>query len=196
MGKLISLHMGNRICFIGIILSCFLSLEVSGQNLKIPQFDFETELQYDKDSVDIINAFFEDVVFVSIAKIKPSYENTNSTGQNYSHHESVLNFSNKGDFIGIDTSTLEFKITLRGSDIHTLLSLIFDYNHFGDSYTYDCYEPRHIILFQNEERIIVGAVEICFECNGIRSGGIYNGFSKSNINRFKDFFIKMGLIED
>lgn len=36
----------------------------------------------------------------------------------------------------------------------------------------DCYEPRHAVLFYNEKNVLVGVVEVCFECFKTKEAGI------------------------
>lgn len=95
----------------------------------------------------------------------------------------------KNNKIEIKEKYLRNKIVLTKNQILKLK------NGFKEGY-YDfaaaCYDPRHAIIFYDKNDVIIGNIEICFECNNVSSSkNLYSiGRSASNqLNLFKKFGI-------
>ncbi|MBC7849660.1 MAG: hypothetical protein H7Y31_07985 [Chitinophagaceae bacterium] len=61
---------------------------------------------------------------------------------------------------------------------------------------YACYEPRNAILFFDKSENIIGYIELCFDCYGLKiePGTIFLGmFCSTTYNEMKKIFIEAGI---
>lgn len=58
-----------------------------------------------------------------------------------------------------------------------------------------CYNPRHAIIFKDEQDKIVAIHEICFECGNTKVAIYTSEMHHSSISAFKQIFQKYGLIK-
>lgn len=91
------------------------------------------------------------------------------------HFESVLHEHQ------LDTAKLEQQVVLTRRD-WTVLNAIIHPNKGAikaetNQVVTDCYIPRHILVFYDEQNTIVGAIEICLECEKVRFLGICDAWN-------------------
>jgi hypothetical protein len=55
-----------------------------------------------------------------------------------------------------------------------------------------CYDPRHAIIFYDKNDVIIGNIEICFECNNVSSSKNLYSIGRSASNQM-DLFKKFGI---
>ena len=95
----------------------------------------------------------------------------------------------KNNKIEIKDKYLRNRIVLSNSQIKEL-QVGFKKGYYD--YSAACYDPRHAIIFYDKNDVVIGNIEICFECNNVSSSkNLYNiGMSASN--QF-DLFKKFGI---
>ncbi len=99
----------------------------------------------------------------------------------------------------VDVSRLSNEIRLKDAEKEIILNQLFAPTPeiIGEQEAADCYEPRHAILFYNQQDVLVGMVEVCFMCFKTKEAGISmdTGISMypDNFNQLKDFFGAKGL---
>lgn len=79
----------------------------------------------------------------------------------------------------------DLDMSLKDSLFHALY-----YNPLVTSHT-SCYNPRHGILFYNQENTLIGFIEICFECSQFLGAGntpCISRFEPQNMENIKSFF--------
>lgn len=92
---------------------------------------------------------------------------------------------------------IEDRIKLKGPQIDTLFSILFDYKLKSDKYgmpTADCYSPRHSILFYKDNKAFA-FYEICFDCGGTRQTKDINfgEFCTEKTCKLQKFFRSVGV---
>lgn len=100
-----------------------------------------------------------------------------------------LNYIQKGK-LEINKKYLKNRISLNEEQIKTLEDKLS--NCETESWAAACYDPRHAILFYDQNDKIFGYIEICFGCNSSKSSENFKDFSecaKGLENTFKDFGI-------
>ena len=95
----------------------------------------------------------------------------------------------KGNEVKIKDKYLKNKVTL--TDIQILMLQ----NGFKEGY-YEvaaaCYDPRHAIIFYDKNNVIIGNIEICFDCNNVSSSKNLYSIGKTASNQL-DLFKKFGI---
>lgn len=67
----------------------------------------------------------------------------------------------------VDFTRAKNRMTLHHTDVQTLLEALFsESNHVVES---NCYQPRHGIQFLNKIGQPIGFIEVCFDCQQVRS---------------------------
>jgi len=113
---------------------------------------------------DIYNEWFtEDIIKVVGYRFKIPGENSQgkSPGGHYSLiHDSVIDFDS--------LNRLKVKrINLKPKQTKELVDLVFN---DGDELTpVACYSPHHLFVFYDSAGVAKKAIEICFQCNGVRA---------------------------
>lgn len=108
------------------------------------------------------------------------------------HRKEIIR-NNKIDF---DTSMINERVALlKETQIKELFELIKIHCKIeGDVAPYSsCYMPRNLILFYNNKNLIIGHIELCFECGTSESSNNLKenwDYCKDDV---KDFFKKVGV---
>lgn len=100
-----------------------------------------------------------------------------------------LNFIKNGK-LEINEKYLKNKILLNNKQIEVLKSSLSKCR--TQNWASACYDPRHAILFYDENNKIFGHIEICFDCNGSRSSVNFKNLSDCALGlkgTFKEFGI-------
>jgi hypothetical protein len=84
---------------------------------------------------------------------------------------------------------------LRNKIVLTKNQILMLQNGFKEGY-YEvaaaCYDPRHAIIFYDKNNVIIGNIEICFECNNVSSSKNLYSIGKTASNQL-DLFKKFGI---
>lgn len=100
----------------------------------------------------------------------------------------------------VDSSCKQI-LVLSQKQIDSLVDLLYNYN-YSDSLTVKrvtvsaCYEPRHAILFYNNDGKLFAYLEICFECTEIASNiriDAFGDFCEGKYELLENFFRQSGI---
>lgn len=105
-------------------------------------------------------------VEIRIAKVSPTQVETIRLIEDTDEFEKV--FENRQYSIiqndSIDTSKIESDTLLNNLDHEVVLTILQRDKENIESEVVECYIPRHIISFFDQDHQLIGAIEICFEC--------------------------------
>lgn len=92
------------------------------------------------------------------------------------------------------TSRIKERVEVQGENLERFFS-IFHSTQCGLGTISFCYNPRHLILFYDQEEVLLGAVELCLDCsNGLASEGIdFPSFCSEKSDELKSFFEEVGV---
>lgn len=94
----------------------------------------------------------------------------------------------------IDTSRLRNHKEVENADLDSILHLLYESEQV--EYIAVCYMPRHGILFYEENDVVIGFVELCFECDRaeVSSHVLDVGLLPASIfDRLEELFEKYGV---
>jgi hypothetical protein len=95
----------------------------------------------------------------------------------------------KNNKIEIKDKYLRNRIVLSNSQIKELQA---GFKKGYYDYSAACYDPRHAIIFYDKNDVIIGNIEICFECNNVSSSKNLYSIGRSASNQM-DLFKKFGI---
>lgn len=89
-------------------------------------------------------------------------------------------------------------ITLNNNQIDSLTNILYNYDYKNNVGTivYNCFNPRHAIVFLDEQDKILNYLEICFECKGYYKSDEkikVGNFCEGKYNLLKLFFEQVGI---
>jgi hypothetical protein len=95
----------------------------------------------------------------------------------------------KGNEVKIKDKYLRNKVTLSNNQISKLQKGL-----KGGYYDYvaACYDPRHAIIFYDKNNVIIGNIEICFDCNIASGSKNLSEIARSALNQ-EDLFKEFGI---
>ena len=178
------------------ILFLFNSFTYYSQIIKSEKYSLEVQSHLSPSVSNEFGTFLEnEVVAIKLVSFGPEYIYSKDrkdalTGEYFlESFEQTTIISIAQD--SIDQSRFKTIVLLNEEDLIPLLEAIYS-SPTSNVYT-KCYEPRHGIVFENNQREIIGFIEICFRCNHIRVfGKIPNPGLKSTevYHRLKEIFMK------
>ena len=95
----------------------------------------------------------------------------------------------KNNKIEIKDKYLRNRIVLSNSQIKELQT---GFKKGYYDYSAACYDPRHAIIFYDKDGVIIGNIEICFDCNNVSSSKNLYSIGMSATNQL-DLFKKFGV---
>ncbi|MGL2964461.1 hypothetical protein ACSVH2_11630 [Flavobacterium sp. RSB2_4_14] len=132
-----------------------------------------------------INSNFENVKRIEIL----AYIDRNQWNKEDNPDFFKINYIKNGK-LEINKKYLKNRISLNKEQIEILKNGLIKCK--TENYAAACYDPRHAILFYDENDKIFGYIELCFDCNGSRSSDNFNSFSGCALglqDTFKEFGI-------
>jgi hypothetical protein len=143
----------------------------------------------------------ENRVEIHIAKVSPTKVETIRLNEKTDEFEKVIEarqysiIQNESiDFLKIKNDTL-----LSNHDREVVLTILQRETEDIESVVIECYIPRHFISFYDLDNMLIGAIEICFECQHNRTFKISDEselfLQAKQYDDLKKVFEKYGLIE-
>ena len=143
----------------------------------------------------------ENRVEIHIAKVLPTKVETIRLNEKTDEFEKVIEARQSSivqndtiDFLKIKNDTL-----LSNHDREVVLTILQREKEDIESVVIECYIPRHFISFYDQDNTLIGAIEICFECQNNRT---YKSSDRSELflqakqyEDLKKIYEKYGLIE-
>jgi hypothetical protein len=137
-----------------------------------------------------INIFKVEMFFYHVEKVELySYVDRNLWNETFNRDDLKELTYLENNKINIDTKNLKNKISLSKNEISKIKNSLFRKNL---SLPYKCYNPRHSIIFYDKNDIVIGYIEICFECSQVKCSKNLNFIAKNALNletNFKTFGI-------
>lgn len=160
--------------------------------------DFTTYLnQQNSDSLNqLLNNQVAYVKLVSLSPVK-NFKGSLKNPVEYEEFETAIYFD-RITLGGVDENRFKTSVVVDSSTIQEIILLYYQKNTDSiQDYLYSaCYNPRHGIVFYNRSDKIIAYLEVCFECFGTSSTGIfpsYNGFNYKQFKQLKNIFRKFML---
>ena len=132
-----------------------------------------------------VNSIFDKVNRIEIL----AYVDRNQWNQEDNPDYLKFNFIQNGK-LKISKKYLKNRISLNKEQIEILKSKLRKCDR--ENWAAACYDPRHAILFYDENDKIFGHIEMCFDCNGSRSSENLKNFSECALG-LEETFKKFGI---
>jgi hypothetical protein len=161
----------NRILY---ILIFFISLDIHSQTLRSTKHSFEIKTELDSILMDQFSSVLEnEVTSIKLVSLEPVCGMYMKWVDSLSLEsvEERCDFKTLIDFKTNEIDVERFKtiVEINSEDVSDLLTAI--YQPKTEFEVGACYEPRHSVVFYNNQNEIIGYIEICFECSQIHVFG-------------------------
>jgi hypothetical protein len=161
----------NRLLY---ILLFFISFDSHSQTLRSSKYSVEIKTDLDSMLMDQFSSVLEnEVASIKLVSLKPlcgMYMRWNDslsleTEVERCYFKSLIDFKTNE----VDVKRFKTIVEINSEDVSKLLLAI--YQPKSDFEEGACYEPRHGIVFYNNQNALIGYIEICFECSQIHVFG-------------------------